>query len=124
GGQPQHENLCTLNTNESPFPPSPKVGEASARVFAQQADELRLYPAPESDDLRAGLAELYNLDINQVFVGNGSDEVLALGFASFFLKERPVLAPDISYRDRKSTRLNSSHVKISYAVFCLKKKKL
>ena len=97
GEQPQHENLCKLNTNENPFPPSPKVGEAIEKVLAQQADELRLYPAPESDDLRAALAELYNLDINQVFVGNGSDEVLALVFASFFLKERPILAPDISY---------------------------
>ncbi|MGO1475569.1 MAG: histidinol-phosphate transaminase, partial [Psychrobacter sp.] len=97
GEQPQHDNLCKLNTNENPFPPSPKVGEAIAKVLGQQADELRLYPAPESDDLRGALAELYNLDINQVFVGNGSDEVLALVFASFFLKERPVLAPDISY---------------------------
>ncbi|WP_250163190.1 histidinol-phosphate transaminase [Psychrobacter sp. WY6] len=97
GEQPQHENLCKLNTNENPFPPSPKVGEAIAKVLEQQADDLRLYPAPESDDLRAALAQLYNIDINQVFVGNGSDEVLALVFASFFLKERPVLAPDISY---------------------------
>ena len=97
GEQPQHDNLCKLNTNENPFPPSPKVGEAIAKVLEQQADELRLYPAPESDDLRGALAKLYNLDINQVFVGNGSDEVLALVFASFFLKERPVLAPDISY---------------------------
>ena len=97
GEQPQHENLCKLNTNENPFPPSPKVGEAIAKVLEQQAADLRLYPAPESDDLRAALAQLYDIDINQVFVGNGSDEVLALVFASFFLKERPVLAPDISY---------------------------
>ncbi len=97
GEQPQHANLCKLNTNENPFPPSPKVGEAIANVLEQQAYDLRLYPAPESDDLRAALAKLYNLDINEVFVGNGSDEVLALVFASFFLKERPVLAPDISY---------------------------
>ena len=97
GEQPQHENLCKLNTNENPFPPSPKVGEAIAKVLEQQADDLRLYPAPESDDLRAALAQIYDIDINQVFVGNGSDEVLALVFASFFLKERPVLAPDISY---------------------------
>ncbi|WP_201597374.1 histidinol-phosphate transaminase [Psychrobacter vallis] len=97
GEQPQHDNLCKLNTNENPFPPSPKVGEAIAKVLEQQADELRLYPAPESDDLRAALAQLYDLDINQVFVGNGSDEVLALVFASFFMKERPILAPDISY---------------------------
>ena len=97
GEQPQHDNLCKLNTNENPFPPSPKVGEAITKVLEQQADDLRLYPAPESDDLRAALAQLYDLDVNQVFVGNGSDEVLALVFASFFLKERPVLAPDISY---------------------------
>ena len=97
GEQPQHDNLCKLNTNENPFPPSPKVAEAITKVLARQADDLRLYPAPESDDLRGALAALYNLDINQVFVGNGSDEVLALVFASFFLKERPVLAPDISY---------------------------
>ncbi|MGP9558187.1 histidinol-phosphate transaminase [Psychrobacter sp. AOP7-A1-24] len=97
GEQPQHDNLCKLNTNENPFPPSPKVGEAIAKVLEQQADELRLYPTPESNDLRAALAQSYNLDINQVFVGNGSDEVLALVFASFFLKERPLLSPDIGY---------------------------
>jgi len=97
GEQPQHDNLCKLNTNENPFPPSPKVGEAIAKVLEQQADELRLYPAPESNDLRAALAQSYGIDINQVFVGNGSDEVLALVFASFFLKERPLLSPDIGY---------------------------
>lgn len=97
GEQPQHEHLCKLNTNENPFPPSPKVGEAIAKVLEKQAEDLRLYPAPESDDLRAALAQLYSLEANQVFVGNGSDEVLALVFASFFLKERPVLASDISY---------------------------
>ena len=97
GEQPQHDNLCKLNTNENPFPPSPKVSEAITAVLANQADELRLYPAPESDDLRQALADLNNLNINQVFVGNGSDEVLALIFASFFMKELPLLAPDISY---------------------------
>ena len=97
GEQPQHDNLCKLNTNENPFPPSPKVAEAVANVLVQQADELRLYPAPESNDLRAALAQAYELDVSQVFVGNGSDEVLALVFASFFLKERPLLSPDIGY---------------------------
>ena len=97
GEQPQHDNLCKLNTNENPFPPSPTVAAAISQVLADQADELRLYPAPESDDLRQALAEWYQLDSNQVFVGNGSDEVLALVFASFFMKERPVLTPDISY---------------------------
>lgn len=97
GEQPKHNNLCKLNTNENPFPPSPKVAEAIATVLSNQADSLRLYPAPESDDLKQALAEAYGLEANQVFVGNGSDEVLALVFASFFLKERPVLSPDISY---------------------------
>ncbi|GAF56132.1 LOW QUALITY PROTEIN: histidinol-phosphate aminotransferase [Psychrobacter sp. JCM 18901] len=97
GEQPQHDNLCKLNTNENPFPPSPKVGRQSLRYLTQQAQELRLYPAPESNDLRAALAQAYDLDVSQVFVGNGSDEVLALIFASFFLKERPLLSPDIGY---------------------------
>lgn len=97
GEQPKHDNLCKLNTNENPFPPSPKVAEAIAEALVNQADQLRLYPAPESDVLRQALAEAYGLNLNQVFVGNGSDEVLALVFASFFMKERPLLAPDISY---------------------------
>ena len=97
GEQPKHDNLCKLNTNENPFPPSPKVAEAIAEALVNQADQLRLYPAPESDELRQALAEAYDLNLNQVFVGNGSDEVLALVFASFFMKERPLLAPDISY---------------------------
>ncbi len=97
GEQPQHNNLCKLNTNENPYPPSPKVAEAIAQLLVEQATALRLYPDPESDALRSALADFYQLEHNQVFVGNGSDEVLALVFASFFLKERPVLAPDISY---------------------------
>ena len=97
GEQPKHDNLCKLNTNEHPFPPSPKVAEAIAKVIAEQAAALRLYPAPESDDLRQALATRHNVGIEQVFVGNGSDEVLALTFASFFLKDAPLLAPDISY---------------------------
>ena len=97
GEQPQHDNLCKLNTNENPYPPSPMVAAAISAELAEQATSLRLYPAPESDTLRQTLAELYGLQIEQVFVGNGSDEVLALVFASFFMKERPLLAPDISY---------------------------
>lgn len=97
GEQPVHNNLCKLNTNENPFPPSPKVAEAIAQALSNQADELRLYPAPESDKLREALADFYGLQTNQVFVGNGSDEVLALVYGCFFMKERPLLAPDISY---------------------------
>ncbi|WP_338412514.1 histidinol-phosphate transaminase [Psychrobacter raelei] len=97
GEQPKHDNLCKLNTNENPFPPSPKVVEAITAALSHGGDQLRLYPAPESDALRQALADAYDLHLNQVFVGNGSDEVLALVFASFFMKERPLLAPDISY---------------------------
>ncbi len=97
GEQPKQEGLCKLNTNENPYPPSPKVAEAIAQVLVNQAQQLRLYPAPESDTLRQALASLHNLAINQVFMGNGSDEVLAFIFLCFFAKERPLLAPDISY---------------------------
>ncbi|WP_131667954.1 histidinol-phosphate transaminase [Psychrobacter pygoscelis] len=97
GEQPRHDNLCKLNTNENPFPPSVKVAEAIAAELAEQATGLRLYPMPESNNLKQSLAETYQVQPEQVFVGNGSDEVLALVFACFFLKERPLLAPDISY---------------------------
>lgn len=97
GEQPKHDNLCKLNTNENPFPPSPKVAEAISAVLSNQAKALRLYPAPESDELRATLASTYGVKQNQVFVGNGSDEVLALVFACFFMKDRQLLTPDIGY---------------------------
>ena len=100
GEQPKHDHLCKLNTNENPYPPSPKVGQAVEAILTNGADALRLYPDPESDGLREALANLHHehgIDASNVFVGNGSDEVLALVFACFFMKERPLLAPDISY---------------------------
>lgn len=97
GEQPKHDNLCKLNTNENPFAPSPKAVAAMQAVLADDATALRLYPEPESDGLRQALADYYNLTPEQVFVGNGSDEVLALVFACFFKKSRPILMPDISY---------------------------
>lgn len=96
GEQPKVANLCKLNTNENPFPPSPKAVHTMQAVLAH-ADELRLYPEPESDELCQTLATYHRLDRNQVFVGNGSDEVLAFIFACFFVKDRPLLMPDISY---------------------------
>ncbi len=72
GEQPKVDNLIKLNTNESPYPPSPKVLEA---ISAQVNDKLRLYPDPNSDALKQSLAHYYQLETNQVFVGNGSDEV-------------------------------------------------
>ena len=87
GEQPKLDNLCKLNTNENPFPPSPKVADAIIQALSNQADILRLYPDPESDLLKQTLASTYGVQPNQVFVGNGSDEVLALVFACFFIKE-------------------------------------
>lgn len=97
GEQPKHDRLVKLNTNENPFPPSPKAVAAMLEVLQDDARALRLYPEPESDALRAALADYYGLSSEQVFVGNGSDEVLALVFACFFTKSRPLLMPDISY---------------------------
>ncbi|WP_230658536.1 histidinol-phosphate transaminase [Psychrobacter sp. I-STPA10] len=97
GEQPKHPNLCKLNTNENPFPPSPKVQQAIITELGKQAESLRLYPDPESDLLKQTLASTYGVQPEQVFVGNGSDEVLAFVFSCFFIKERPLLAPDISY---------------------------
>lgn len=97
GEQPKQDNLCKLNTNENPFPPSPQVAHAIAKVLINQADSLKRYPSPESDELRATLAQTYHLEPHQIFVGNGSDEVLAHVFACFFVKDHPVLTPDVGY---------------------------
>lgn len=97
GEQPKVANLCKLNTNENPFPPSPKAVHAMQSVLDDGGVSLRLYPEPESDKLCDVLAGYHGVSREQVFVGNGSDEVLAFVFACFFVKERPLLMPDISY---------------------------
>lgn len=94
GEQPQIPGLVKLNTNESPFGPSPKAIEA---VRAAAADTLRLYPDPQSTRLREALAEHHKVAPEQVFVGNGSDEVLAHAFAGLLKQPRPVLFPDVTY---------------------------
>lgn len=94
GEQPKLTNLVKLNTNENPYGPSPKVLEA---VRAEAADTLRLYPDPGSDRLRAGIAALHGVTADQVFVGNGSDEVLAHAFMALLKHEQPILFPDITY---------------------------
>lgn len=96
GEQPKVANLCKLNTNENPFSPSPKAIIAMQSVLASGVD-LRLYPDPESDELCQVLANYYQINRKQVFVGNGSDEVLAFIFACFFVKDEPILTPDIGY---------------------------
>ncbi|MDC5005171.1 histidinol-phosphate transaminase [Acinetobacter baumannii] len=97
GEQPKIQNLLKLNTNENPYPPSPKVVEAVQAVLHEQADALRLYPDPDATVLKQAIAKQQNIDISQVFVGNGSDEVLAHIFKAFFLQDEPILYPDITY---------------------------
>jgi histidinol-phosphate aminotransferase len=94
GEQPKLANLVKLNTNENPYGPSPRVLDA---VRAEAADTLRLYPDPNSDRLRAGIAAYHGVTADRVFVGNGSDEVLAHAFMALLKHDAPILFPDISY---------------------------
>ena len=94
GEQPKLDSLVKLNTNENPYGPSPKAIEA---LKAEAADSLRLYPDPNSDALKAAISQTHGLDSNQVFVGNGSDEVLAHVFQALLKHDLPLLFPDISY---------------------------
>jgi histidinol-phosphate aminotransferase len=94
GEQPKIPNLVKLNTNESPFGPSPLALEAMRNAAN---DTLRLYPDPEATELRAELAEYHGVAPDQVFVGNGSDEVLAHAFAGLLKQSKPLLYPDVTY---------------------------
>jgi histidinol-phosphate aminotransferase len=94
GEQPKLPNLVKLNTNESPYGPSPR---ALAALRAEVGDTLRLYPDPNSDSLGESIAAFYKLKPAQVFVGNGSDELLAHIFLGLLKHDEPVLFPDITY---------------------------
>ena len=94
GEQPQMQRLVKLNTNESPYGPSPK---ALAAIDQQTNDDLRLYPDPEGKALKQAIADLHGLDPKQVFLGNGSDEVLAHVFLGLLKQKEAVLFPDITY---------------------------
>ena len=94
GEQPRMAELVKLNTNESPFGPSPRALEA---IRGEAADTLRLYPDPQATALRAALATYHQVRPEQVFVGNGSDEVLAHAFAALLKHDAPLLFPDITY---------------------------
>ena len=94
GEQPKDRRYVKLNTNENPYPPSPKVAEAVAQM---SASDLRLYPDPECAELRRSLADFYGLAPEQVFVGNGSDEVLAFSFLAFADDSTPAVFPDVTY---------------------------
>jgi histidinol-phosphate aminotransferase len=94
GEQPKQANLVKLNTNENPYGPSSRVLDA---VRAEATDKLRLYPDPNSDRLRAAIAAYHGVMSDQVFVGNGSDEVLAHAFMALLKHDEPILFPDITY---------------------------
>lgn len=94
GEQPDTPDMIKLNTNENPYPPSPKVLQA---IRAFDADRLRLYPDPKAGVLVRALAERYQVKPSQVFVGVGSDDVLAMSFLTFFNSKKPILFPDITY---------------------------
>ena len=94
GEQPKLTKLVKLNTNENPYGPSPKAIDA---MRAAISDELRLYPDPNSDLLKQAVARYYGVDASRVFLGNGSDEVLAHAYNAFFRQDQPLLFPDISY---------------------------
>jgi histidinol-phosphate aminotransferase len=94
GEQPKLDNLIKLNTNENPYGPSPRVIEA---IRAAADDGLRLYPDPNSERLKSAIANNFGITPQQVFVGNGSDEVLAHVFLALLKHDQPILFPDITY---------------------------
>lgn len=94
GEQPNLPAMIKLNTNENPYPPSPKVVEV---LKSFDCDSLRLYPDPNSQLLADALAKRYGLASDQVFLGVGSDDVLAIAFMTFFNSKKPILFPDITY---------------------------
>lgn len=94
GEQPNLPDMVKLNTNENPYPPSPKVVETLKNF---DCDSLRLYPDPNSQVLADALAKRYGLQSDQVFLGVGSDDVLAMAFMTFFNSKKPILFPDITY---------------------------
>lgn len=93
GEQPQHK-VIKLNTNENPYAPAPEVEEI---LHTMDAESFRLYPDPACENLVEALADCYNVNKDQVFVGVGSDDVIAMSFLTFFNSEKPILFPDISY---------------------------
>lgn len=94
GEQPKVAGLIKLNTNENPYPPAPGVTEALQHF---PTERLRLYPDPDASRLKQALAQNSGLQVEQIFVGNGSDEVLALAFMAFFRQNAPLLMPETTY---------------------------
>lgn len=94
GEQSKDNDIVKINANENPYPPSPRAIEVM-RNF--DAEKLRFYPNANATALKAALAEYYNVEIENIFVGNGSDDVIALAFMAFFNSDKPIVYPDITY---------------------------
>ena len=94
GEQPKQKDIIKLNTNECPYPPAPDVEQALNNI---SYETLRLYPDPNSGILVQALSKYYGVSEKQVFVGVGSDDVLAMAFLTFFNTGKPILFPDITY---------------------------
>ena len=92
GEQPKEQDVIKLNTNENPYPPSPKVLETKLEL-----ERLRLYPDDTAKILVDTLADYHNINADQIFVGVGSDDVLAMSFMTFFNSNKPIFFPDITY---------------------------
>lgn len=94
GEQSKEKNIVKLNANENPYPPSPMAVNA---IMEYNADNLRFYPPADATPLKHAIASFYGVNVENVFVGNGSDDVIALAFQSFFNGSEPILFPDITY---------------------------
>lgn len=94
GEQPQDKKYIKLNTNENPYPPSPRALQA---IRQAAGESLRLYPDPEGRELCEAIARYHSLTPQQVYLGNGSDEVLAFAFLALFDPDKTILFPDITY---------------------------
>lgn len=94
GEQSKDKDIVKINANENPYPPSPKVAEV---LKSFDTNKLRFYPSANSTKLKEAIAKYYKVDVSNVFVGNGSDDVLAVAFQSFFNSEKPIVYPDLTY---------------------------
>lgn len=94
GEQSKDKDIVKINANENPYPPSPKAVEI---LKSFDTNKLRFYPSANSTKLKEAIAKYYKVDVSNVFVGNGSDDVLAVAFQSFFNSEKPIVYPDLTY---------------------------
>lgn len=94
GEQSKDKDIVKINANENPYPPSPKAAEV---LKSFDTNKLRFYPSANSTKLKEAIAKYYQVDVSNVFVGNGSDDVLAVAFQSFFNSEKPIVYPDLTY---------------------------